>query len=347
MRTHCFFWSISMQNQNVIVNETMLADMMHQIVSHTTSSHDIIPRQLMPTISLVEIPQRREQFGDATMNLYLSHIEFCRQLQTILTTIINQSDAFSRLSLLMITMYKMGVGESHALVTMMYTELLKLRFTNFSSVMLYNPIAEKAHAVLLIGDTSIKKGDAFPAKFTQLSDDIILIDPLLSFIGRANVYAAQKRDYLSQFNYNKIMAVQPATLDHLSFIRTAERRADELVAELKTRYGLTPFVSKSLLSLAKTGYDCRDVTIVQDAPILEELRKSELDFMAIQRPNMDIDAVCTADSRLEVLKASGLAQKISTGRFYNNREQHRFFVIPKVNSPEVAANITQQLNPSV
>jgi hypothetical protein len=336
-----------MQNQNVIVNETMLTDMMHQIVSHSISSNDIIPRQLMPTVSLFEISSRREQFGDAAMDLYLSHLEFCRQIQSILTQIINQSDAFSRLSLLMITMYKMGVGESHALVTMMYTELLKLRFINFSSVMLLNPVLAKGHAVLVMGDNLVKTGDTFPAKFAQLSDDVLVVDPLLSFVGRANQYAVQKADYLSKFNYTQIKAVQPATLDHLTFIRSAERRADALVAELKTRYGLTPFIPKRLLSLAKTGYDCRDVTIVQDAPILTELRKTELDFFAIQRPNQQMDAVCAADSRLEVLKASGLAQKILTGRFHHYQDQHRFFIVPNVNSPEVAAEIVQHMNPSV
>ncbi|NBX84334.1 MAG: hypothetical protein EBQ95_01840 [Gammaproteobacteria bacterium] len=336
-----------MQNQNVSVNEKMLADLMHHIVSHSTSSHDIIPRQLMPTISLLEIPRRREQFGDAAMRLYLSHLAFCRQIQSILTQTIHQSDAFSRLSLLMITMYKMGVGESHALVTMMYTELVKLRFVNFFSVMLLNPVTEKGHAIILIGEHLVKTGDVFPAQFLQLSDDVILVDPLLSFIGQANQYAVLKADYLSKFNYTQIMAVQPGTLDHLSFIRSAERRADELVAELKTRYGLTPFISKSLLSLAKTGYDCQDVTIVKDAPILTELRKTELDFFGVQKPNQEMDAVCSADSRLEVLKASGLAQKISIGRFHQYKDQHRFFIIPNVNSPEVYDDIVQKMNPSV
>jgi hypothetical protein len=335
-----------MQNQNVNVNETMLVDMMHQIASQSISSHDIIPRDLMPTISLAEIPARRSQFGDEVVNLYLSHLEFCRQTQCILTNIINQSDSFSRVCLLMITMHKLGVSESQGLVTKMYTELLKLRIVNFATVTLFNPLSAKGHAVLLIGNAPVKSGDAFPAKFDQLSDDVLLVDPLLSFVGRANQYALQQVPYLSRFNYNKIMSVEPAKIDHLSFIRTAERRADELVSELKKRHGITPFIPKRLLALAKTGYDCREAIIVQDAPLLTELRKTELNFFAIQRPNQEMDAVCAVDNRLEVAKANSLAQKLAKGSFYHCKDQHRFFIIPKINSPELSAAIVQQMNPS-
>lgn len=319
-----------------------IREIMNKVTSKSVSSHDIIPRSQLPALYEYQIDYIREQFGNLNIDTYLEHARYSHRIKTLILKMTHHRIQLGKIYQLAITIYAMGVAECQSLVTALHHELLKADFSEFSSATIYNLQTNKGHCFLVIGNCELNIQAPFPSCLSSLPKEILIADPLLSYLGPACDYVATHQDYFSRYRYQTLVGYEKANKDYLEQILNSERLAHQWVDELKLLHQIERFYDKSLIPLAKSGYPCLGKKITHETALLQSLKKTGLQFFGLSSPEYKVDAVCEINNQIDILRARGIQEKLKTGRKYQNSEGQTFFVISEINyHPELSHQISR------
>lgn len=184
--------------------------------------------------------------------------------------------------------------------------------------------------------------DFYQILFQSTDPNLVVLDPLLNFVGTLRDYVQEQQPYYSQFNYSKIMQI------------TTENEMREFAADLpETTQAIEQLLSapairdlqpcdRSLLDLPLCAYDHQAKTEIpqQDNPgaILALNMQGSLRFSGLYTEDYKLDAVTEVTSAQEMAEATAIQHRLQAGNFYRTSQQ-TFFVVPKVNIGEVCKKI--------
>lgn len=324
------------------LSSSQILAIMNAVSEKSVSSHDIIPRSELPSFSLYQLTKIIEHFGAHATHAYWEHIQYTNKIKNIILEMIRRRIQTGQTCQLAMTMYAMGIGECQALATILHNELLKSDFSDFHLVCILNPNTIKGHCFLVIGNHRLNIHDDFQTALSHCSEEVLIADPYLSYLGSARDYVASNQNYFSQFDYQTIVSLTKANPMHLENILQTERLSFEWVKEIKQEHQIERFYDKKLIPLAKTGYPCIGKSYTHETALLQQLKKSGLAFFGLSR-NYKVDAVCEVTNRIDELKVKSIKTKINAGVYYHNAQGQTFFVVPEINYDSRLANAITRL----
>ena len=180
--------------------------------------------------------------------------------------------------------------------------------------------------------------------FMECGDpNIVLIDPLLNFVGSISEYMQKQSAYFRQFNYSKIVHVlMPEEIRAFALHWPETENGMQTLLSYAQEKNLPAF-DRNLLDLPLNAYPYMQKTEIpsNDNPgcILGLNSQGTLQFSGLHT-NYYVDAVSEIRTASEMAQAKALQTRLQAGNFYRDSE-YTFFVLPKVNTPPLIDKIEQ------
>ena len=217
------------------------------------STNDIIPRAELPVLSSELYPSIVKKYGERAIEymrfLQLPHRTYMRDM--FYRTKYSQSYGKNWPMVTSIALSKFGVGEcgEHAYVAA-YT-LLKNNYHDFYICSLhgtkptdglpdseYLPKQPFDHALIIMNAPKSLQKQACVTHLEKLSDDVIVLDPFLKYVGHANRYREDMKAYLGHFSITRMEVVQSFSIKDLQQIADIESKS---VVHAKKFPSLSPY----------------------------------------------------------------------------------------------------------
>ncbi len=294
------------------------------------ASEDIISPQQLPYFLSRDKSKYIQKFGETAVSLYLQHIAYLKYVREAACEILrdtsykqftfdaskpymSQNSTVNFEIPVMLGVAHYGVGACHELAISVLIKLLEqkcpatlIKFRGLSS--------EYGHCVVLVGDTKPSIGDCITS-LNQYGNEIILIDPLIHYVGPANQYLNTQMAYLRHFDFYHLEDVTTITNDALPFYLIL---SDELKKRMASRL-LRPFIFESNLP--------------HETASLEKLNHlSSLKFLGHVDENFQVNAFCTIQDLADLQSACTLIRQLQAGLLMTFKSS-AYLVFPGINMP--------------
>jgi hypothetical protein len=304
--------------------------------ANVLASEDIIPAKHMPYFLMDEKSQYIQKFGESAVSLYLQHIAYLKYIREAACEIIMKDDykAFTytnskpylssesivKLEIpVMLAIAHYGVGACHELALSVWFKILK---NNLQACLVkFRGLSSYGHCVVLVGEVTPEKNDNISC-LNQYSHDVLLIDPLIAYVGPANQYLNSQQEYLNHFDFQYFEDVLSISTKEIPFY---QQLADELIRRLESQ------------SLAKWI----DSNLSYETSTIQKLNQlGPLRFFGHMDENTQINAFCTPKQPSEIQFVISLMHQLQAGIWVTFKSTN-YFILPGTNMPsEIARQIS-------
>lgn len=176
----------------------------------------------------------------------------------------------------------------------------------------------------------------------QCPSDIVVVDPLLNFVGNMSDYLKEQSAYFNQFHYSKITSVLTQN-DIQAFASHWDRTKVEVqnLLDYAKNKGLKPYEPR-MLDLPLCAYSYLEKTEIEDKEHTSSIqalnRQGSLRFSGLLHQDYHLDAVAEVKTLEQQDTALRIQEQLQAGNFYH-ANQHTFFVVPKINGASMAEKI--------
>ncbi len=304
-----------------------------QIKQKTVCSNDIIPRTELPFFPEEITLEVRLRFGQKRYELHETYTGYLAILRTLLHAKAKHEGMAAPNMSALLAITRLGVGECSELAYLAFYELIKNNHKDAVLIIIegqpnLHPIhpAPHRHCLVLLGGCAdtLTAGADFTC-FNHLKDNIVVLDPYLNHVGRANQYLATQAAYLQPYAYHRIMKAERVTNIHCQNIKYLDTNLINLV-NYAHEVGINVFDRSAFMRLPKRG-------AVATTALLEALNQhSVLKFNGMHE-DYKVTAIAEVKTEEERTLAESLQNKLQAGVFKSYARQ-RFFVLREINVQE-------------
>lgn len=317
---------MSISNQDILLKcRTICAEVKENILS----SEDIIPHQKLPFFVKDYQPQYIKQFGESAVLLYLKHISYLKYIRDSVEEVfddqsckkfifelakqnfpINKTLYLTIPCILSIANY--GVGACHELALSAWINLLEQNCS--ASLVVISDGERHAHCLVLVGNIQLEIGNAI-STFNDYADDVLIVDPLMNYVGPANQYLRSQQDYLIHYDYKNIISVLNISSEDLNFYKKVTA---EVIQRLDAK-NLEKFIFEPNLP--------------HETATLQKLNDtSSLKFFGNVEKDLRVNALCPISNDTSRQSAVSLMKSLKAGVFMTFKSIN-YLVIPEINMP--------------
>jgi hypothetical protein len=242
-------------------NLAVAKKVLEQIKRDVTSSDDIIPSVELPHIFPHEMASYERKFGEDKMGEMMRYNNY----SSILRNRKRADETFKRLekegkispwTTMNIAVTMMGIGECSETSNLAAILLCQKGCQAPINVLMLKGLLPNgksfSHAVVVIGNCEVLTGEL--ESFKQLSDDCVLIDPLIGVVGRANQIQTleKEKEYIKVFDltsFSEMHTINPLTSK--KEVEEIVKNAEQLSQEW--RKTIDPYQKSSSKETAKTA----------------------------------------------------------------------------------------------
>jgi len=317
------------------------------IKQKTICANDIIPKKNLPFLTLNPqvLSNAAQQHGMLVGDLLAHGLQLTKVKEALNYASKQYPNMAAGVSSYSIAMTRFGVGEAQDLVNLAIYELMKQGCLDVTFIALKGKKDDHhpkkmpyIHCFILIGQHSMAKEGNLKSQFNALNDEVLIFDPMLNHIGRANTYLSEQAEFLNTFEYQHIMQIikmNPEVYD----LTLIENNVQKLVACAKTQG-----IDHHKRALPITKIDFLQKTPCPETALLQCLNeRSGITFFGVQK-DYKVDAVAHI-SEQEDRTVEAIQQKLGAGCVYHDFNGYNsFFVLHDINVKTETENLPQRIH---
>jgi len=316
-----------------------LAQEICQVVKQqVVCSNDIIPRTQLPWLTPAMVPSAINRFELHKVRAYLHYTQYTNEVRNLVVAESREKGISCEISSSAIAIAKLGVGESQELVTFALSKLIALGRRDIAFVAIVGRVnnlkehkAPHVHTFLLLGieeGFALKNGDI--SQLNRLSENVVVLDLLLNYVGRARDYIKDQTQYLMIFGHNQICAVDVVSQIHIDNHSIIEENVKQLLEFVESK-GVLKFDRAFCDLPLERNLSSQKESFDYETTLLKGLNTNTgLSFSGVRDERCHVDAVAQIRSEDDNVKAKRVQSRLGAGCFYTGSSQ-RFFVIQDIN----------------